>query len=123
MNIFGRNSQVQINGKTYVGNNISISNGQVYINGKLEDEHEEKMVVTIIGSGVERIESDEAITIKGNVTGDVTSKVNVNCDNVIGDVKAGVNVNCDDIKGNAEAGITINCDDIHGNARASKINR
>lgn len=124
MNIFGRNSQITINGKTYTGNNISINNNQVYIDGKLQDEVDDdrKIELTIL-SNVDKIISEESIYIKGNVSGNVEAKVNVNCDDVDGNVNAGVNVNCDDITGNATAGVTINCDDIGGSATASKINR
>jgi hypothetical protein len=124
MNIFGRGSQVRINGKTYVGSNISINGNQVYIDGEPQDglDDKRKIEVTIV-SNVEKVYSEESIYIKGNVLGNVEAKVNVNCDSVNGNVNAGVNVNCDDIKGNATAGVTINCDDIGGSAIANKINR
>ena len=122
MNIFGRNSKVQINGKTYVGNNISISGNQVYIDGELQDDLDSKNKIEVsILCNVDKITSNESIHIKGNVTGKVEAKTSVNCDDVRGDVFAGTSVNCDNISGNARAGATINCDVIWGDAKANKI--
>lgn len=123
MKFFGRNSQVVINGKTYKGNNIVFNNGSVIIDGKVQDEIDENKIEISVLCNVDKIYSEESVNIKGNVTGNVEAKTNVNCDDIYGDVNAGVNINCDDIKGNATARVTINCDDIGGNAIASKINR
>lgn len=108
MKFFGKGSKITINGKTYTGNNITVNGGQVYVDGNLQDELDEtkKVEITVL-SGVDKIVSDKEIHIKGDVHGNVESKVTVNCDNVYGDVNAGVTVNCDDIKGNATAGVTI----------------
>jgi hypothetical protein len=123
LNIFGRNSSVVINGKTYVGNNISINNNEVIIDGVRQDGVEDKKMEVTILCNVDKIVSNESINIKGNVNGNVEAKVNVNCDDIKGNVKAGVNINCDDINGSAIAGTVINCDNISGNATASKVNR
>jgi len=125
LNFFGNNSQVIVNGKTYKGNNITISNGDVIIDGILQEPIDGKPRLEISVSGDSKIDitSDEVITIKGNVNGNVESKNNVNCNNIYGNVNAGMNVNSDDINGDAKAGMNINCDDIKGNATANKINR
>lgn len=125
MKIFGRNSGVSINGKSYVGNNITITNNQVIIDGVIQDGelNNKGKINVVINCNVDKIVSDESINIVGNVSGNIEAKVNVSCFGVNGDVNAGVNVNCDDIKGDAKAGVTINCDDIRGNATAVKINR
>jgi len=137
MKFFGKNSKIEINGKTYVGKTITYLDGQVVVDGKVQGEVEKEKVTIQVLANVERIESDEAINIVGNVTGNVYTKKNVNCKNIEGDVtaggnvnaddicgrtQAGGNVNCDDITGDAQAGGTINCDDIGGNATAMKIN-
>ncbi len=124
MNIFGRNSQVSINGKTYVGNNISIIGNQVYIDGKLQDDlNSDKKIEVSILCNVERIESKELINIKGDVVGDIKAGTSVNSYDIKGNVEAGTSVNCDDISGDARAGTTINCDVIWGNATANRINK
>lgn len=125
LNLFGRNSNVQINGKTYIGNNITMKNGVVIVDGVEQgDFSDEKKIEIKVLSNVESIESKESITIRGNLTAkNVVAGTSLNCDNIQGDVRAGTSVNCDDITGNASAGTTINCDDIKGNATANRINR
>lgn len=123
MNIFGRGSQVIINGKKYSGNNISINNGTVCVDGVFEDDLSESKITVIIQDKVDSISSDESITIKGNATASqISAGSSINCDNIYGNIKAGTSVNCDDIEGNVEAGTSINCDKIAGDARAKTIN-
>jgi len=96
---------VNINGKTYRGNNISINNNIVIIDGKRVDEDDQKMInITIyniesikvdvcnslvvkgtVGGNVETMSGDIDITgeVKGNVT---TSSGDVSCGNIHGDV-------------------------------------
>ncbi|QPK89854.1 hypothetical protein IEN91_05295 [Bacillus velezensis] len=124
MKFIGKNSMLQINGKSYSGNNITVVNNQVYIDGELVDDlnKEKKIEVTVLNN-VDKIISDQSINIKGNITGTIEARLNINCGKVNGDVAAGNNVNCDDISGNATAGNNINCDEIGGNAVANKINK
>lgn len=121
MNIFGNRSQVTINGKTYVGNNISINGNRVIIDGNVQIEDNKKPEITIL-CNVEKIICEESIVIKGNITGDVEAGTSISCGNINGNATAGSSINCDDIKGNAMAGSSINCDDIGGNATAKIIN-
>lgn len=124
LRFFGKNSNININGKTFIGNNVSINNNQVYIDGVLQgDIDDSKKVEITVLSDVDRIESDESITIKGKLNAkEVIARTSVNCDNIIGNVSAGTSVNCDDIKGNVTAGSSVNCDKVTGNATASRIN-
>lgn len=124
LRFFGKNSNININGKAFIGNNVSIINNQVYIDGVLQgDVDDTKKVEITVLSNVDRIESDESINIKGKLNAkEVVAGTNVNCDNIVGNVSAGTNVNCDDIKGDVSAGTSINCDKVTGNATASRIN-
>lgn len=122
MNFFGRRGQVRINGKTYVGNNISINGSNIVIDGNIQEEIDEKKIEVSVLCNVDKIVSDKSIVIRGDVIGDIEAKMNVICDKVTGNVNVGMNVNCDDIGGNVSAGMTINCDKIKGNATANKIN-
>lgn len=124
LNIFGNNSNISINNKTYTGNNIVINDDGIYVDGVLQGESDDKKKVEIkIISNVERIESKESITIIGNVNArDVVAGTSVNCDDISGNVRAGTSVNCDDVRGDVTAGTTVNCDKITGNANASRIN-
>ncbi|AEW47077.1 hypothetical protein BCP78_0070 [Bacillus phage BCP78] len=122
-NFFGKNSGININGKSYSGNNIIVNNGQVIVDGVVQDGTLDEKVTIVVESGVERITSDESIHIQGDVTGNVESSTSVNCNNVTGNVKAGTSVNCNNIGGNAVSGTSINCNNIKGNATAKVINR
>lgn len=123
MKFFGRNSQLRIDGKTYVGNNISIIGNRVYVDGKLADGPDENIVDITVLCNVDKIVSDESIYIKGNVTGNVEARTSVSCNDIYGNVKAGTSVNCDDVEGDVTAGTSVNCDDIKGRAFAPRVNR
>lgn len=122
-NFFGKNSGININGKSYSGNNIIVNNGQVIVDGVVQDGTLNEKVTIVVESGVERITSDEPIHIQGDVTGNIESNTSVNCNNVTGNVKAGTSVNCNNVGGNAVSGTSINCNNIKGNATAKVINR
>lgn len=121
MNIFGRNSKITINGKSYSGNNITINDGVVIVDGVTQDDYQKEKIELTILCNVEKIISDQSIHIKGNVVGDLVAKTSINCNDVKGSVTAGTSVNCNDIEGDARAGTSINCNDIKGDAKAVKI--
>lgn len=123
MNIFGRNSKIMINGKSYSGNNITINDGVVIVDGEVQEGTHKQPMILVIECNVDKIVSSESIHITGDVHGNIEAEVNVDCDDVYGNVKAKMNANCDNVTGNVDAGMTINCDDIYGDAKASIINR
>jgi len=102
---------IKVNGKVYnvSGNNVSVVNGVVKVDGKVIDESMKNSVMQI------------------EITGELMSlqtDASVSCQNVQGDVKAGGSVNCDDVRGNVMAGGSVNCDDIGGNLTAGgSVNR
>lgn len=66
-------SQLNINGKVYSGNNITVVNGKVYIDGKLanSDTVDEKIVtIKITATNIDSLQIDCASTIQvyGNVS-------------------------------------------------------
>lgn len=99
------NNKCNINGKTINipdGANVSVKNGKVYINGKLQDDLKDNVI---------------KLFIEGNA-GNIVTDCLVKCNNVKGDVKAGSYVECDNITGNVEAKNYIECNDIGGDAKA-----
>lgn len=107
------------------GSNISIIDGQVYVDGKpyeSEDLKDKSVVTLIIDGNVNNVTSDVSVTCR-NVEGNVKAGTSVTCDNVKGNVVAGTSISCDDISGDAKAGTSINCDEIHGDANAMKITK
>ena len=99
---------IKINGKSYQGNNVSIINNKVYIDGVLQndsvDSNSKQIYITIEGN-IEKLEVDNCDEIK--VNGDVnvldTKNGNVVCKNVHGDVTSkNGNIVCTQINGNVE---------------------
>ena len=97
---------IKVNGKSYTGNNVSIINNEVFIDGKKAEQSEDTKVINItVDANIEKLDVDYCdkleingdcrnviskngnLEIKGNVTGDVTNKNgNVICREVGGDV-------------------------------------
>lgn len=101
---------VTINGKTYKGNNISVVNDKVYIDGKLLDQASPDgqgiLHVHVTGT-LHNLETDASVVAQ-NIAGTVQAGGSVNCDNVGGNVQAGGSVSCDDVQGNVMAGGSVN---------------
>lgn len=96
---------ITINGKQYFGKSVSVTNGEVIVDGKRVTDHGAK-------NGVMTIK-----VIDGEV-GNIVCDGSVNCDNIAGSVRAGGSVNCDDVGGDVTAGGSVNCDDVGGNVHA-----
>ena len=105
---------ININGKQYEGNNISINNGKVTIDDKQIETDTNK--ITLINYGkLESFSCDRSVNVEHNLQADkIDVKGSLNCDNVEGNITAGGSVNCDDVKGNIKAGGSVNCDKVEG---------
>lgn len=100
---------ININGKSYnvSGNNISVVNGKVIVDGKIIEENLSGVVEVKFEGALASLRSDASVT----------------CGNVHGDVKAGSSVKCLDVDGNVNAGSSVNCNNVGGNVKAgSSIN-
>lgn len=116
--MFGINSIIQSGNKTVVngieinvprGANISIINGEVFVNGQPYQGDELKgckAVNIIINGDVGNIDCGGSVTAN-NVHGDVDCGGSCNCGNVSGSVDAGGSVNCGTVGGNVDAGGSI----------------
>lgn len=120
-------NKVNINGKTYSapdGVSVSVINGKVYFNGKLQEnlnDWKEKNIEIIVEGDCKEVKADVGnITIKGSVEG------NVNADTgnirIEGDVQGNVttdmgNISAAHIAGNA----TTDCGNISKGSFFSKI--
>lgn len=99
---------ITINGVTYSGNNISINNGKMTIDG-VDASNIPDNVMTIKVEGIlNSLTCDKSVNVNGTIQGNIEAKGSVNCDDVKGNVNAGGSVNCDDIGGNVNAGGSIN---------------
>lgn len=84
-------SSVTINGKTYVGNNITVnSNGQVIIDGKEAGQCDDRQIHIEVVGDVERVETSSGnVTVTGNCGKVKASSGNIKIGgNVSGDVDA-----------------------------------
>jgi len=91
---------ISINGKVYHGNNISISDNEIVIDGVTMENT--SLEVTIIGD-VENLKVDGSCTVKGNV-GNASSGGSMKCENISGNANSGGSMKCGDVGGNANSG-------------------
>lgn len=109
--MFGKSfSSITINGKTVnvKGNNISVINNKIFVDGKVIETGELKGDVHIIVDGnINKLETESSATIKGDVLGEVKSGTSVTCQNVKGSIKAGTSVSCGTVGGDVKAGTSI----------------
>ena len=99
---------VIINGKVFSGNNLSIINGLVIIDGKPQDGTVEGVVEVRITEGSPvSVQSDAAVHCD-EVAGNVRAGMEVNCGNVGGSVNAGMGITCGDVSGDINAGMGVN---------------
>ena len=91
-------NRIVVNGKDIVcnGNNVSIMNNKVFVNGKEVSDKATKNCDVYIYGDVEHLECEGS----------------VQCNNVKGNIQAGGSVNCDDVGGNINCGGSCNCDDV-----------
>jgi len=99
-----------INGKKNVveGNNVSIVNGVITVDGKAVETKLSGIVKIIWEGPIANVKSDSSIVVNGDVSGNVAAGSHVSCENVNGSVAAGSHINCESIGGNASAGSYIN---------------
>jgi len=99
-------STISINGKSYVGNNVTVAGNKVYIDGKLSDGEESKEITIIVDGNIDKLDVDVANQIR--VNGDVKSLKTTSGDvevygNVDGNVKTmSGDVECKSIAGDVE---------------------
>lgn len=94
-------STININGRKFEGNNITIKNNKVYVDGK-DMTPEEKQISIVVEGDVLDINADncEVITIHGEVRSIKTMSGDVKCGNVNGSVSTmSGDVTCGNIAG------------------------
>ena len=96
-----------INGVKYEGNNVSIVNGVVTIDGVVQSTDRLSGVVKIVVTGtLQSLKTDGSVTC-GTVEGSVNAGGSVECGNVGGYVSACGSVKCDKVGGSVQAGGSI----------------
>jgi DUF4097 and DUF4098 domain-containing protein YvlB len=119
----GSSSTVRINGRTYRGRNVSVINGEVYIDGKKAEDGDltqEQVINVHIEGDVGSVETGQGdVTVTGAITGDArTSQGSIKCGGDIGgDAKTSQgSIDCrGDIRGSAKTRMgSIDAQTIHG---------
>lgn len=103
MRMIMNNGDISINGKSYKGNDVSISNGVLTIDGDVQDENISHDVdITVIGD-IETLDMNSG-KVKANSIGQVeTMSGNVHCGNISGSVTTmSGDVNSGSVSGNIE---------------------
>jgi len=108
-------SVVSIGDKTYRGNNIVVTNGKVFIDGKEADTSDQKTINITVEGNVEtlKVDSCESVTVTGNAGSVQTSSGMVKIDgHVNGSVQTmSGSVKCGPVSGNIN---TMSGDIEHG---------
>ena len=104
-------ASIKIGGIALTGNDISIINNKIYIDGKLveDDSIVAKngiLEVKITEGVVENLSADGSVSA-GSVKGNINAGGSINCDCVGGSVNAGGSVRCGRVGGNVQAGGSI----------------
>lgn len=108
---------IVIGSNVYSGNNITISNNEVYIDGKKVSTGDEKNITIEVTGTVHRLEVDscQRVTVNGDAGFVKTVSGDVDCGSVEGSVQTiSGNVDCGDIGGSVST--------VSGNVKHKKIN-
>lgn len=108
---------IVIGNKVYSGNNITISNNRIIIDGKEVNTGDDKTINIEVTGDVQRLEVDSCnkVTVHGNTGLVKTVSGDVECGNVEGGVQTiSGNVDCGDIGGSVST--------VSGNVKHKKIN-
>ena len=103
----GGGGTITINGVTYTGNNISMRNGKVTIDGVEQDQKISGVVEVRVSGTLASLDCDSSVTCN-DVHGSVNVGGSITCADVSGSVNAGGSIKCREVGGNASAGGSIN---------------
>lgn len=101
---------ITISGKSYFGNNISIINGNVSVDGNVAYKIASESIKIEITGNLANLTSDAPVSINGNVKGNVEVDGPLNCKDICGDVIVNGPLCCGKISGNVKSSGPV----IHG---------
>lgn len=100
-------TRIVIDGVTFQGNRITVRNGTVTVDGKVQDGTLSGVIeVRVVDGVLGRLDCDASV-VCGEVRGDVSAGGSVQADAVGGNVSAGGSVQCDDVGGSVNAGGSV----------------
>lgn len=98
---FKQKSKVVINGKSYTGNNVTVNNDQVFIDGQLVSSSQPAITIEVTGD-VEKLETTSGnVTVNGDAGEVKTVSGGVRCGHVMGNATStSGNIRCHYVNGN-----------------------
>lgn len=114
---------IKINGKTYFGNNIQVSNNKVIIDGvDVTGDHKDSKEISIqVEGNIDTLSVDYAKTVlvNGNVNSLKSGSGDVECKDVTGNLKTGSgDIECGNVGGGIETGSgDVKCGTVGGSVK------
>lgn len=91
------------------GNNISVINNQVYVDGKLVQSDLSGDVNIKFEGDLASLKCNGSTTINGNIKGNVDVGGSLDCNDIIGNIDVGGSVRCSKVSGDIDAGGSVKC--------------
>ena len=89
---------------TVSGNNVSILNNKIYVDGKLVTDNAVTEPVKLIVEGdLINVESEGSVDVTGDIKGNVQASCSIRCNNISGNVNTMGSVHSGDINGSVTA--------------------
>ena len=100
-----------VNDKTYYvqGNNITMINDKIYVDGKKITSGESQSITIIVEGNVNHVQCNGTVEVHGDVNGNIDCGGSVSCGNITGNIDCGGSVICKEVKGDIDAGDSIVC--------------
>lgn len=116
-------SQVIINGRSYIGNQITVINGKVIVNGEDYTPDSKEINIQIDGN-IEQLKVDTCLkcTVNGNANYVQSGSGDIDISGeIIGNVQTGSgDIECGNVGGNIQTGSgDIKCNNVSGNVKTN----
>lgn len=117
-------SSININGKSYVGRSVVVTNNRVIINGvDVTADHDSKTINISIEGDVDELNVDncDKITVKGNVKNLQSSSGDIECNDVTGSIQTSSgDIECGTVGGNIQTSSgDVRCGSVYGSVRTN----
>lgn len=114
-------SVIVVNGKRIEvnGNDVSIKNGEVFVDGKKVSEKATSELSIKIEGTIQNLTIDNGdVEVKGAILGDVDCGGSVKAETITGSIDCGGSVQCGNVGGSIDCGGSVQCGDIKGDVDA-----
>lgn len=98
---------ITVNGKTYEGNSVTVSNGTVIIDGKVQHDESSPQITISVDGDIKSLDVDTGkVSVNGNVGGIAVDCGDIECKDVVGHIKVDTgNVSCGNVGGSVSTNI------------------